>query len=529
MRITLYLLREGVKFDRSFLRDDGDKFKEITVTAPSTANTRWRLFYQPRQARPASWVENVQSIVANPHELSGITTQSSSAVLLVETANRRFAVTFGHGYHAVHPRCIVPGFGLRVTANVVAKNQITSADTKGFNQSSRSQKTILPAADEFYALGVEPSEEWVRQLSGRVLDNSFASTAAGADSLRLSIRDFTMPKLPAKLGEIAARYQQMDYKDSFGFLDNFIRIDKKDPMVEELDKKLDQLVAAKDSSVAFAAPDPFEQLHVDHYRLQYYKAFDTEELDTAEVYDILGQLRATKNPLRRVKVSALDAGHEDVDKQYPLYDYVQVEIDHNDSRYALTSGAWFRINADYLTEVDDFVASIDDATNRLKLRAWSTSELSKASKADKAEGLYNKNQAEVSGWRVLDKKDLYFGQYRKIEICDLLTPDKELVCVKHASRSSTLSHLFAQGSVSAKLMHEEKYQERIMENLQSFDSRAEYGDRGSWTFVYAIAIAKPGKLADALFFFSKVNLMTNTREIEGLGYKVALAKIEVMA
>ena len=106
---------------------------------------------------------------------------------------------FRHGYHAIEPRCIEQGFGVRATANIIASDQITSADTKGFNRSPRSQKTILSSASELYALGIEPAEEWVRQLSGKVKVQDVATTAAGADSLRLTIKNFSLTDLPDKL------------------------------------------------------------------------------------------------------------------------------------------------------------------------------------------------------------------------------------------------------------------------------------------------------------------------------------------
>jgi len=528
MRITLNLLREGMELSKSALRD-GASFKEVVVVQPSDEGVFWKLFVRPMPSKPAAWTKNVVSIVTDLTELAGLRTQSSAGVLLIQVDGRVFAVTFGAGYHAVSPASVEPSFGLKVTANVVTRDKVTSADTKGFNQSARSQKTVMPSAGEFAALGVEPTEEWVRQMSGKVGDESFASTASGADSLHLGIKEFSMLGLPEKLKQILNYYERDTYKNDFGFLDNFTRLAKRDPLVVDLDARLGLMVSERDPSLAFAAPDPFEQLKVHHYRIQYRKHRDLEELLTDDVYEVLKFLNVSNDPLRRVSVRALNEDGDDIDRKYDLYDYVQVEIDHSDGhRYALTSGAWFRIDRNYLNEIEAYVAALDDVSDQLTLEDWRPSELTVKKKDDTAEGLYNENLAKLRSWALLDKKNLLLGGYRKIEICDLLTPERQLLCVKRASKSSTLSHLFAQANVSASLMHEPRYQDRLMEALRTLRAEAAYGQRGDWTFVYAIATSKPGRLSKSLFFFSKVNLVTAARGIVALGYKVALARIEVV-
>ena len=67
-----------------------------------------------------------------------------------------------------------------------------------------------------------------------------------------------------------------------------------------------------------------------------------------------------------------------------------------------------------------------------------------------------------------------------------------------------------------------------MYHLKKLDEQAEFGFPSSWTFVYAIATDKVEPLAKSLFFFSKVNLVTHARDIESRGFRVALAKIDIV-
>lgn len=95
------------------------------------------------------------------------------------------------------------------------------------------------------------------------------------------------------------------------------------------------------------------------------------------------------------------------------------------------------------------------------------------------------------------------------------------------SKSATLSHLYAQGLVSAQLLasNADGYRERLVEELEEIQPDAEFGSREEWTIVYAIATEKAGPLANSLYFFSKVNLDRTVRQLNSFGVKTALARI----
>lgn len=395
--------------------------------------------------------------------------------------------------------------------------------------SGKNQKTMLATASALYDLGIEPTEEWVRQLSGKVTQQDFATTAAGADSLRLTIKDFSLTQLPEKLTGIWERFEADDYVKDFAFLDNFIRLDRSDPLIEELDHIVEAMVLNRDGSLSFAAPDPFEQLHVDAYGMKYRREIEVDHLGRDEVIDAVHDLSTRAGLLRRIKVFAYDDAGQIVDKRYDLYDYVQAEVPRGDGRYVLTAGVWFRVSDDYVGQIRDYVADIDDLTDALALPGWDRAVLKADEEDATLEGSYNILAARAMNLALLDKKNMHIGgPGQKIEICDLLSKEKQLICVKQASRSSTLSHLFAQGGVSASLMNEPTYQERVLSHLHELDASATYGSPGDWTFVYAIAIDKPGPLAESLFFFSQANLVTHARDIRGRGFQVALCRIPIV-
>jgi len=379
----------------------------------------------------------------------------------------------------------------------------------------------MPSAGPLYELGIEPSEEWVRQLEG-VPALDFANAAAGSDALKLKIRNFSLTRLPAKLDQIIEKYEAQDYKSEYEFLDYFARVRHDDVTLKrELQDIVTSMLMDGGRDVDFADPDVLEPLRIDHYVLQHRSRISEEldELNQPSVVRILADWDL-EDPLREVKVHAFTSAGDTVTQVHPLLDYAVADFKHRNERFVLSAGQWFRVAADYVAEVQQRIDAIPDVTNSLHLDRWNEGE---------DEGVYNDRIARSRGWALLDRSNFPVGgPNQKVEVCDILTPNKEMLCVKRMSKSSTLSHLFSQGTVSAELMAADLkgYRNRLVRSLKKLDRSATFGVRDDWTIVYAIATDKPGPLADSLYFFSKVSLDQAARRLSSFGFKVALARVE---
>jgi uncharacterized protein (TIGR04141 family) len=114
----------------------------------------------------------------------------------------------------------------------------------------------------------------------------------------------------------------------------------------------------------------------------------------------------------------------------------------------------------------------------------------------------------------------------------LLRPDK-LIHVKWKSGSSTLSHLFSQGVVSAALLwsdagFRDAVRARVAANpgfgrvIPTTDL-----DPARFEIVYAVIARPPGKGRHYLPFFSQVNFRRAVKDLEARGYRVSLARVDV--
>ncbi len=174
--------------------------------------------------------------------------------------------------------------------------------------------------------------------------------------------------------------------------------------------------------------------------------------------------------------------------------------------------------------------NVTDLTNDLQLPDWDDKFLiDRGIEGKYGEERYNRWLVESRNDAIHLDRDFYYPQPgSKIEICDALTRDKLLICVKRMDGSDKMSHLFQQGQVSARmLMLDVKYRNAVMSKLRELDPTAEFGRPSDWTVVYAIATSKLGNLKDEMYFFSRAALRIHGQSVisGGFGFKLAIAKI----
>ncbi|MNL25884.1 hypothetical protein D3C87_1473840 [compost metagenome] len=121
-----------------------------------------------------------------------------------------------------------------------------------------------------------------------------------------------------------------------------------------------------------------------------------------------------------------------------------------------------------------------------------------------------------------------------IELCDLLTKDKKLIHVKHRKGGSAgLSHLFAQGSVSAEVMLGDRaFRKEARKVLRRISHSAHElipidGLKSSdYEVVFLILGDANSSVKENLPFFSKVNLTLAFENLSQRGYEVKIAGAE---
>src|SRR5262249_3032035 len=120
-----------------------------------------------------------------------------------------------------------------------------------------------------------------------------------------------------------------------------------------------------------------------------------------------------------------------------------------------------------------------------------------------------------------------------MEFCDLMDGQGRIVHVKRRSRSSTLSHLFAQGLLAAEVfVRDGTFRTDLVAKLQERNQPgaaalipAGRPDTHEFEIVYAVLGDKPPTEPEDLPFFSQLNFKLTAERLENLNYRVSLRQI----
>lgn len=283
-----------------------------------------------------------------------------------------------------------------------------------------------------------------------------------------------------------------------------------DRLITDLDGQLTEALAGDGhAALAFALPDVAEYDRIQTYRAsrgQWARTF--VELDAHEILAAYNEEHPGAHDQSQVRIAALDGDGQPV-TDFNVRRCVVFEVSHKKHLYVLTLDQWYQVDADYASLVDRHVA---------QLPAIRTARFLPAIGAGTSEGDYNTVRSKSKRMALIDKHLVRpAGPTSTIEVCDLFSKQREFIHVKKHTRSATLSHLLAQGTVSARLFVDDRgYRQSFRTTLPaSFRSLVDLDDVNpeDYAVVYAITAAANTRIPDQLPFFTKVNLLFHCREI----------------
>lgn len=528
-RLTFYLLRGGIDEFEDAL--DSEKLDVADEIATVDGLDGYFVFLRPRESTP-SWVNFVQPILTE--KLERIRSTSASALLLLRTSGRIFAVTFGFGRTLLDLSKVEYQFGLRVALNIIDPQQIRSLDTKTFEDLVVSTNTQVSKSAELPAFGVDISRDILRSVTGQPRGNLLATRIAGADSLVMSLKAEAI-ELPPLCDQLFDLYKAEDYKTDFGWIDQLALV-RDQETISVLDGLLvEQLRTDSATSTHLAMPEPISWEDIDGFTVAGTGAHLYVDLDLDEYLRRLGgakdDITLEKLKSRAVAVRFGRSGFDD--KRWNLYQCMVSEQRMGSQLCVLIEGRWFIVDKSLVEEVDRFLAAVQDSRMALI-----------SAKLGEAEADYNRRLVQSSPTRLLNldaKIKRPGGASSGIEFCDVLSDSGDLVHIKRKSRSSTLSHLFAQGNVSATAFlgdgpFRDQVRNAIAQDTGSGDRQNwldvvpagnQQVDRNRYCVTFAVIANSNRQGRDWLPFFSKLNLMQHGRSLRNLGLEVAISRVPI--
>ncbi len=526
-RLIIFLLQPIAQVTDAIVK--GKSATAVTLSE-ATGVTGTFFFLSKPPSRPA-WVVYVKEIVPT---LPDLTSSSTSGVLIVHAQDRHFALTFGYGRSLLDMSKIERQFGLKVALNRIDPLQLRSMDTKTFEDLVVTRTLQASKSTDLPTFGIDVSKDILRAVTGEPRDTSLSKRLSGADALVLGTTK-KASELPKVLGEVLDAFSEETYKESFSWIDHLSLVT--DPaLADSLDDRLaEQLTAGDATGTHMAMPEPIGWEEIDSFKITSSRVI-FQDLDLDEYLESLDADRSkfTVKTLkgRRVAVKFLRSG--EYDGRWTLYNCLISEQRVDGQLYVLIEGRWLAVSETLAEDVDNFAASLPTSGTTLL-----------PSTPGETEPAYNKRIADAHPGEMLcldGKIQSPGGASSGIELCDILSSEGEFVHIKRKSRSSTLSHLFAQGSVSATtFITDATYRNAVRAKIESLvDDPAEKEkwlrlvpggnesvDRNLYTVSYAVIANSAKTGADWLPFFSKLNLMQQGKQVLSLGFGLSISRIDI--
>jgi len=531
MKLSFYLFNESVRDFSDAIKPEkteGENAEFVSVSLKASVPFEGRAYFQKNRPTPPKWLDFIAPHI-EVEDVESIQNQTNSFLLLVKVQDRIFAVTTGFGFAAIDRSRLETNFGLRVTLNGVDPVKIKSIEARNIDLVTRQTRTNLNRNSDLSEFDVEFDSELVNRIAGQPKDGAVGKKLAGADSLALT-SDAEFDELGDKCTQLLNLYLSDNYKEAFGFIDN-VKIIKNKAEIALLEQKLIEAIDRRvPDKLSLAEPTIENEENIEKYKIWYKRhAMEIEEISVASVFHFLNDNNLFSSSfntpfdlLHKVFIIGIDQGGNAVTKKHSLLEWAVFETQLNGDTYILSLRDWCKIARDFLKQIEQGIAAVKLWEHRLPDMFLG-----------EKEGDYNRRVAGTfDEFALFDKANAPIIGRSTAEVCDLLRRDApHFVCVKKETRSSTLRHLFSQGSVSAELLNDRKeYRQFILDKLPkgwspSFD--LDNPDKPSIVFVYAVSTKAGRSLPQGLPFFSKVNLLHHKRIIERMGFQVRFYQIDM--
>ncbi|MGA3209249.1 MAG: TIGR04141 family sporadically distributed protein [Syntrophales bacterium] len=517
--LNVFLVKETFNQSNQIINQEGCE-EPVEIQIPGCG--KGHLYIKPKMGHPPKW----SSLFAAYLDIRKIGNVSNvSAALLIKVEDRYFVLSFGPGGRfLIRDGICEERFGLLVALNSVDKESFRCIDKQSLDtiqSHTRIQSGYETTSDQF---GLDVEQDMLKAIVGTPSDSRIGNRMTGTDSLSVSVR-MDLSDLDFLLRSYKEKFDCDLSATDYQWVNNISIVKNSAPIVATLESKLLEKFAQKDYTnlwlsipeiiqwdlvKGFLFTDGGKTIHPDINLLGFLSTLKDDQPITLDL-------------LKQHQVSCADEDHNKVFKTWPIYKCLYSEIDCEGNKYVLNDGKWFSVNTDFVQKTNADFAKIN--LSSLVLPEY----------CGGGEGSYNTAIAEAypNRFALLDDKNKIFhgGGHGQVEVCDLLSLDKQLIHIKIYGKSTVFSHLFSQGFVSAQLLQlDSEFRKKVKERLNppfidllKIESRPAENE---FTVIFAVISDSKG---DELYlpFFSRVNLNNTAKMLKGFGYNVELLKIHV--
>ncbi|MFK8399918.1 DUF6119 family protein [Pseudomonas sp. BGr12] len=495
-----------------------------------TANTDAVLYVGQIYSNPPSWLPFIQQSMEESADT--IVSSGAGAVLILQVRDRSMAICFGHIHLALDDDAFERHFGLKVTLNSVPRDGIRTLDLATPDAVTFQKRVQASKDSDIQDFGVDVYRDLARVAGGTPLDTEFAKFLAGRDSLSITCR-VGSHGLQHKCEEILDAFVADTYKDEYAWVDNMQAVRDKGT-IESLDDRLfEALQALRDEEESELHMAPPEVLNYEEGCLLHYNGFGSSgvQFHSLSIEDYVEELNrcgfegGIEEVREKHSIKAKTGSSEVFNTGWKVYQCFTFETTlgegEEEKSYVLFSGNWYCIERNFKQQIEDRYQQIPRVTILGPTHCQNERELI-AHLSETRQDLLCLDQVKINPQGV---------RYANIEPCDFLSADKQFIHLKDGHSSGPISHLWAQGIVSAEaLVSDQEFRKSLRKvvrqrrpgSLALLPAIQGKVARSDYTVVYGI-MRKPYKDGSLdLPFFSKVSLQAAAERLEQLDIPMAL-------
>ncbi len=524
INLTIFLMKD-------YVEDFNDCLKSPTSLSSSQIKQRFgldgSLYYCDSNKKPPRWKQYVDELTTDAIDISD--NSSNKAVLLVRIDKRIMAVVFGYGRSFLREEYIERNFGFKVALNTINPNKmrsINAATVEDMVVTTQRQASYSTSQDEF---GLNVTNDIMKGITGEPFDVAYGNHISGKDSLVVSVF-MNLSELKDKLMLYLTAYKGHRYKDiGFEWVDNIAEV-RDSVLSEALDFELADAISNRNTEHLHIAPP--ETTDWDRVIGFCYSGIG-KRTGEQESYDLnldlstyIERIRPGTNVYDKIKRDKLYAMTADgiVFTVSSIYTALVFQTEYEGKNYILCAGSWYQVETSFFELVNNYIRT------HIPISAIDLPPC----EANMYEADYNRKIADENpDYCLMDQYMIAVENGpKKIEACDIFTKQKQLIHVKNKGQSAQLSHLFAQGKISAEcFVGDEQFRRQVCEQTaKKFGSEIfDYNSKprsNEYEVIYAIIDDKNSTLVEKLPFFSKVNLMLTAQELDRMHFRCSVCLIK---
>lgn len=516
-KLSIYLIKDEFSENDNFiLKDDKEFLCEIADVGI--------VYYQKSELKQPKWIHTFFKDEINTE---GIFSANTRLVMIVRTnvgtdenpEVKTFALSMGYGKFMFKEDVIEEDFGLKIVLNTITTDCIRRINKTNIGGNLKTSNEQLPLNSEIEEFGFDIERDMIGAVTGRSFDKNFMDGMITGAEIFSATAAVDIGNVVGFLKKAYGRYQETKYREKFPWID-YIKKVKDSRLIKKLDELLLTEIQEDSPNVWMAVPEVIEWENIAGFNYAGYELMDDIDIKIVKEGYRKGLLRIEQLKVRgRIVAVSADDEHTPYRKWYP-YKCICGEVDYENKSYCINAGKWFCIDKDFVNQINEdynntvvsdmqFIDFVDahDSENAYSIDMVSTDE---------------------EHFLCMDKKNIqYGGGQSKIELCDILTTEKNYIHIKPYSGSATLSHLFNQAVVSAELVvSDAEFRRKANEKIRSCTDNEQFiikdGDRPN---VIIAIISKSLNELPTIPFFSKVALKYTKRRLEAIGCKVSIKRI----